>query len=182
MSLMYAPHEHARSRCAGSPRPIHAPSRLLNGPARRDVGATREVTGVPTAGGCDAALALLFDQSLILVMRTDPDPDKVRTVLHGEGAVIDPDPRGPQLPDFLETQRGVRWVFFQEVEVLAGHSLDGFRQTRQAGPEASGGAMHSHFLESPFGLLLAGFPHQEIEPSSLRVGFDLLVPVLPFLF
>ena len=42
--------------------------------------------------------------------------------------------------------------------------------------------MHSHFLGSPFGLLLAGLTHQEIEPSSLRVGFDLLVPSLPVLF
>ncbi len=37
-----APHEHAPSRCAGSPRPIRGLSWLLNGPARRDVGATRE--------------------------------------------------------------------------------------------------------------------------------------------
>jgi hypothetical protein len=61
-----------------------------------------------------ASLALLFDQSLILVVRADPDPDKVRTIFHGEGAVIDPDPSRPQLPDFLEMERGVRWVFFQE--------------------------------------------------------------------
>jgi len=60
-----------------------------------DVGATRELTVAPAGGGCEAALALLFDQSLILVMRTYPDPDKIRTILHCEGAVIDPDPRGP---------------------------------------------------------------------------------------
>jgi hypothetical protein len=51
-----------------------------------------------------------------------------------------------------------------------------------AATEASSGAMHSHFLESPFGLLLVGLTHQEIEPSSLRIGLDLLVPALPFLF
>src|ERR1035438_7090999 len=53
---------------------------------------------------------------------------------------------------------------------------------RKRTPEASGGAMHSQFFESPFSLLLVGLPHQEIEPSSLRVIFDLLVPAFPFLF
>jgi hypothetical protein len=51
---------------------------------------------------------VLFDQPLILVMKADPDPYKVRTILHGEGAMIDPDPRGPKIPDFLEMQGGVR--------------------------------------------------------------------------
>jgi len=51
--------------------------------------------------------ALLSDQSLILVMRTDPDPDKVRTLLHCEGAVIEADPHGPQLfPTFLKCSEG----------------------------------------------------------------------------
>ena len=77
----------------------------------------------------------MFDQPLVLVMRTDPDPNKVRTILHCEGAVIDPDPHGPQLSDFLEMQRGVRRVRLQEFEVLSAHSLDGFRQRRKAGPE-----------------------------------------------
>src|SRR3989304_1925392 len=115
-------------------------------------------------------------------MRADPDPDKIRTILHCEGAVIDPDPRGPQLSDLFEMQRGVRWVLLQELEVLSGHSLDRFRQTRKAGPETGGCAMHSQVLESPLGLLLASLTHQEIEPSSLRVAFDLLVPSLPVLF
>jgi hypothetical protein len=51
-----------------------------------------------------------------------------------------------------------------------------------AATEASGGAMHSHFLESSFSLFRVRLTQQEIEPSSLRVGFDLLVPALPFLF
>jgi hypothetical protein len=74
----------------------------------------------------------------------------------------------------------VCWVLLQELEVFVGPSLEGFRQARQRGPETSGGAVHLHFLESPFGLLLVGLTHQEIEPSSLRVGFDLFeLSVLP---
>ena len=115
-------------------------------------------------------------------MRTDPDPDKLRTILDCEGAVIDPDPRGPQLSDLLEMQRGVRWVLVQEFEVLSGHFLDSFRQTRKGGPETGGCAMHSQALESSLGLLLASLTLQEIEPSSPRVGFDLVVPSLPVLF
>ena len=96
--------------------------------------------------------------------------------------MIDPDPYGPQLSDLLEMQRGMRWVLLQEFEVLPGHSLDSFRQTTQAGPETGGGAMPSQVLESPLDLLFARLTHQEIEPSSLRVVFDLLVPPLPILF
>jgi hypothetical protein len=67
-----------------------------------------------------------LDQPLILVMGTDPDPDEVRAVLHGDGTVIDPDPCGPQFPNLLEVQGGVSGVRLQQREVLAGDSLDGF--------------------------------------------------------
>ena len=40
-------------------------------------------------------LALLFDHPLVLVVGANPDPDEVRAVLHGDGAVIDPNPWGP---------------------------------------------------------------------------------------
>ena len=90
-------------------------------------------------------------------MGTDPDPNKIRAILHSDGAVIDSDSRGPQIPDSLEMEGGVRWVLFQELEVFVGHSLDGFRQARQQGPETSGGAVHLHF--GPFGLLLVGLTH-----------------------
>ena len=71
--------------------------------------------------------ALPFDQPLIFVMGTDPDPDEICAVFHGDGTVIDPDSCGPQIPNFLEMQRGVCWIRLQEGEVLAGKSLDGFR-------------------------------------------------------
>jgi hypothetical protein len=52
--------------------------------------------------------ALLFDQSLIFDVWTDPNPNEVRAILYSDGAVIDPDPRRPKISDFLEMQGGVR--------------------------------------------------------------------------
>lgn len=83
-------------------------------PARREILNYEWENGswvAKTGGGSNGSLTLLFDDSLILVMRTDPDPDKVHTVLHRERAMIDPSSRGPHYPDFLEMQRGVRWIF-----------------------------------------------------------------------
>ena len=72
------------------------------------------------------------------------------------------------------------WIHFQEFEILAGNSLDGFRQSRKGRLEASRGAVHSDFLESPFCLLLMRLPHKEIELAGFRVRLNLLVPVFPF--
>jgi hypothetical protein len=54
----------------------------------------------------------LFDHSLILVVRTDPNPDEVRAILHSDGAVIDADSRRPEIPDSFEMKRRVCWVLF----------------------------------------------------------------------
>jgi hypothetical protein len=62
---------------------------------------------VAVAAGCNVSLTLLFDQSLTLVMKADPGPNRVRTILHGEGAETDPDPRGAKISDFLEMQGGL---------------------------------------------------------------------------
>src|SRR6267143_2556702 len=127
-------------------------------------------------------LALPFDQSPVLVMGTAPDPDKVRFILACPSAVIDPGSHGPQVSRLLEMQGGMRGVVFQQFEVFSGHFLDTFRQTRKESPEASVGAMHSQVLERPLVLLFTGLAQQEIELSSLRIGFDFLVPPLPVLF
>jgi len=100
-------------------------------------------------------------------MRTDPDPNKIRAILHGDGTVIDPDPRRPQIADSLEMQGGVRGIAFEQFEVFAGHTLEGFRQARIGGPETGGSAMPLHFLQDSFGLLLMSLAHQKIEPSRL---------------
>jgi hypothetical protein len=47
-------------------------------------------------------LALLLDDSLILIMRTDPNPDEVRSILDCQRPVMRPSPHGPQLADLFE--------------------------------------------------------------------------------
>jgi hypothetical protein len=61
---------------------------------------------------CNRWLTLLLDQSLILIVRTDPYPNKIRAVLDSDGAVIDSNSRGPQITDSLEMQGGVGRVLF----------------------------------------------------------------------
>jgi len=60
---------------------------------------------------------LLFDQSFIVIVRANPDPNEVRAILHSQGAVVDPDPSGPKNTYFLEMQGGVGWIVFQKFEV-----------------------------------------------------------------
>jgi len=45
-------------------------------------------------GAC-SMLAVPFHQSLILVVGTNPDPDVVSAILHGDGAVVGPHPCKP---------------------------------------------------------------------------------------
>jgi hypothetical protein len=47
-------------------------------------------------------LALLFDQSLILIMRTDPNPNEILSVLDCKRPVMSPGSRGPKLSDLFE--------------------------------------------------------------------------------
>jgi hypothetical protein len=79
-------------------------------------------------------------------MGTDPDPNKIRSILHSDGAVVESDSRRPQIPDSFEMQGGVQWVLFQEIKVFVGDSLDEFRQARKRGPKASGAACSSGAL------------------------------------
>ena len=126
-------------------------------------------------------LALLLDDALVFVVGADPDQDEICSILHCEGAVVKSDPRGPEFSNFLELQRGVRRIFFQQFKITTGVALHRFRKLRQAGPKTGGGAVHSQVLERAFGLFLARFAQQEIELARLRVGLNLLIPFFPVL-
>src|SRR5271167_1994071 len=78
-------------------------------------------------------------------------------------------------------QRGMRRAGFEQFEVFSSDRLDTLWQAGKERPESGGGAMHLQILESSLGLLLMGLTHQEIEPPSLRVGSDFLVPSFPVL-
>jgi hypothetical protein len=47
----------------------------------------------------------------------DPDPDKVLIIFNGEGPVVEPHPNLPKLAYFLEMERGVARIRFQQPEV-----------------------------------------------------------------
>jgi hypothetical protein len=44
----------------------------------------------------------MLDESLILIMRTDPNPDEIRPILDCQRPVMRPNPHGPQLANFFE--------------------------------------------------------------------------------
>jgi hypothetical protein len=52
-------------------------------------------------------LALLFDKSFILIMRTKPNPDEILSILDCKRPVMSPSSRRPKLADFFEVQRRV---------------------------------------------------------------------------
>ena len=83
----------------------------------------------------------MLDEPLVFIMRPDPNPDEIPLVFYGQGSMMRPGPHGPQLADLFEVQRRVCGIFFQEVEVVAGHSLDSFRKARIASPETGRRAM-----------------------------------------
>ena len=49
-------------------------------------------------------LALLLDDSLVLIMRTDPNPDKIHSVLDCQCLVMRPSPDGPKLANLFKVQ------------------------------------------------------------------------------
>jgi hypothetical protein len=48
-------------------------------------------------------LTLLLAHQLVIVgMRADPEPDHIFPMLDGQGAIVQPDPDGPEAADLLE--------------------------------------------------------------------------------
>jgi hypothetical protein len=47
---------------------------------------------------------LLVQQLVVAVVRSDPEPDKVRVRLDGERAMMKTNPSGPEFADLLEVQ------------------------------------------------------------------------------
>ena len=60
-----------------------------------------------------------LDQAFVLSMRTNPDPDKTFAVLNGERSVMQTNAGQPQLTNFLQLQRGMVRIGFEQGIVLA---------------------------------------------------------------
>jgi hypothetical protein len=96
--------------------------------------------------------------------------------------MIDPGPHRPKSSYFLEVQRRMKGVVFEQFKVFSGYRLDSFRQTTEENPETAGGAMHLQIPEFSLRLLVKGLTLKEIKPSGVRVGSDFRVPPFPILF
>ena len=83
-----------------------------------------------------ATLASLY-QTVILIMKPNPDPCEVLSVRHGERPVRDPYSRGPELAHFLEVQRRMRRIGLQQCEALVRQLALLLWQRRVELPESS---------------------------------------------
>jgi hypothetical protein len=65
------------------------------------------------------------DEPLVLIVRTDPEPQKGITVFGGEGAIVIGHSGGPEIrADWLEAEGAVLWILAPERELLVGSALN----------------------------------------------------------
>jgi hypothetical protein len=64
-----------------------------------------------------------LDEAFILIMGTNPHPDKPLSVLDGKGAVVEANAGGPELAEFLKLQRRMPRINFEQGIVLSRHIL-----------------------------------------------------------
>jgi len=96
--------------CSGRPVSLVFQPVLLDLREQRLSAHLQDLSGAGLVARCrvsDKSLSSAFvtQHLLILIMRSDPDPYEVITVLNGQRPVIDTDPRGPERADFLEMER-----------------------------------------------------------------------------
>ena len=66
----------------------------------------------------------LCDDLVVIGVRADPDPMDVAFDLGCQRAVMQADAHGPKRADFLEVQRGMLRIRFQQLEVFIGKVAD----------------------------------------------------------
>src|SRR2546428_7275238 len=71
---------------------------------------------------CSGFLSSL-DHACVLIVRTNPHPYKVLSVLSGQGSVVEANAGRPQLARFLKLQRGMARIGFEQCIVLPRHIL-----------------------------------------------------------
>ena len=81
------------------------------------------------------ALRPLANQSVVVGMRADPEPEIAAVHVNGEGTVAWPDPDGPVTSDLLELQRRMAQIAFQKLIVRVGQLSNRKRQSLVGGPE-----------------------------------------------
>ena len=58
-----------------------------------------------------------LNHPFVLIVAADPDPDKAFVIFNGKSPVVESYPNRPKLAYFLEMERGVARIRFQQPEV-----------------------------------------------------------------
>src|ERR1700731_3537995 len=85
-----------------------------------------------------ALLAASSNDSVILAVIADPEPDDVRAVLNGGGTIKDTDTNRPHPANFLEGGGGMPGIGLGQLCVLVRKPLDLFRKLSIELPKTSG--------------------------------------------
>ncbi len=96
-----------------------------------------------------AAVSTSAEQSVVVGVGADPEPDETVINLDREGAVTAPYPSRPDSTRFLETQRGVTRILLDTLEGLIGEPLDLWRQAPIRCPELRRGVMSQRGVVLP---------------------------------
>jgi hypothetical protein len=80
-------------------------------------------------------MASAFQQPLILVMRSDPEPDKGISLAERECAIRVSYASRPEIADRLKLKRGMAWCSRQSLELLVSSSPDVFGEVVIALPK-----------------------------------------------
>ena len=95
-------------------------------------------------------------------MRTNPHPDKVRSVLRRQGSVMEPNTGRPHLANFLKLQRGMVRIGLEQGIVLLRQILDIVWKIGETLPEPTRGSMHLEVPQLSLGFLSYRLCDQEI--------------------
>jgi hypothetical protein len=63
-------------------------------------------------------MRLPFEHAIVLVMASNPEPEKAIRNGGGQSAMLKPDSNRPNLTDFLELKRRMPRIAFQESEIF----------------------------------------------------------------
>jgi hypothetical protein len=69
-------------------------------------------------------LLRLAEQSIVVGVGSDPEPDEAVLYLDGEGSMSAPDPRGPNRTRLLEAQRRMPRILLEALERLVREPLN----------------------------------------------------------
>jgi len=89
------------------------------------------------------------NQSIVLSVRPNPEPNKIGTALDGKCPVVQAHTHRPVLPDLLEVQRWMMRILTQKCITPIRQLSHFVRKCMVAGPESRAGAMFHRSVQRP---------------------------------